>query len=134
MTNARTPASSAAAPMTPGGIPRDDSSDDDIPRSARADASTRTAGNSGKHPLRWPSGLPRDPRDITPGTALFTNNTTVAVRFTMRDEGNRDVRYKCPPGDTVEVPLEYADLVPRRAPHLTELGRAARREPDPDDM
>lgn len=135
MTTTRTP----AAPPPAQGIPsdtRDDSDDsddsDDIP--ARP-ASARKAGASRDNgpARRWPAGQVRDTRDITPGTALFINDTKVPVKFTLRDEGNRDMRFKCPPGETVEVLVEYGDLIPRRAPHLTELGRAARPAPDTDD-
>lgn len=95
-------------PAAPGRIPEDDN--DDVPADAarvRAEAATD---------LRCPEGA-----------ALFENTTDQPVRFTLRDEGNRPQRIECEPKGNCIVPVEYADVVPKRAPQLRFVTSRARR-------
>lgn len=66
-----------------------------------------------------------DPESIPSGFVLFHNPTERDVKFTVMDEGNRPRPIFVKTGKTSLVPIEYARIVPDRAPQLVELGRKA---------
>lgn len=115
----------------PGRIPSDsDPNDDDVPpQGAGGDSAfSATPGGEaarGRERAARTDG-DRPARRASPGEALFRNDSDVTVKFTLRDEGNRPVKVECPPGELCSIPVEYADLMPRRAPQLAEVDRRAR--------
>lgn len=124
----------AQQPMQPaGGAIPPDTHDDDVPADARAsmppESSPGRESAAGRERARRDAAAPlRAP----PGAALFENTTDDPVRFTVRDEGNRPQRVECEPRGVCMVPVEYADIVPKRAPQLKERDRQAR-PPAPEE-
>lgn len=101
----------------------------------RADASSSTQPHDDDDlppaaaPARTRAAQPKDAPPCPAGAALFQNTSSLPVKFTLRDEGNRPQVIKAAPGEFCIVPVEYADLIPRRAPQLEFIARKPR---DPD--
>ena len=114
----------------PGRIPSDDTDNDDVPpQPAGVDSafSPTPGGEAAKGRERAadvPDNAPRCPE----GGALLRNTTGDALRFILRDEGNRPQRVDCEPNGYCVVPVEYADVALRRAPQL-QLVTTRRRRP-----
>lgn len=117
-------------PPTGGTVPGDPTQDllPEAPTTAFtaevADASVREAERV-RDLADAPAALPvvAPPPDMPPGFVLYENVSQDAVRFTVRDSGNKERLIKCAPGKKVLVGLEYASVIPDRAPQLREVTR-----------
>lgn len=104
--------------------------DDALARKADADDKLDTQQAEAQRVEKAKASVNFDPETIPPGFAAYHNPTDKDVRFVVMDEGNRPRPVQVKAGKVGLVPVEYARIVPQRAPQLVELGRRAALSPE----
>lgn len=109
-----------------GTIPADPFQRERDDASARTEEAERDEAVAADAKAAKREGAPRFDLDACPaGFAVFYNPTEIDIGFEVRDEGNRKRKVRCNAKKTTMLPVEYARIVPDRAPQLVELGRKA---------